>query len=79
MGLCRVIDKLDKFANGERNTALLTAYKAHHWPSLSKVKPKSRDLNANVKGDSYRAGAAAGRQADLKRSVSGGKQQELLS
>lgn len=70
---------LDRFANGERNVELLESYKANRFPDLSTVKPKARDVGRNVKDDSRSAGYAAGRKADLKRGVAGGKQQELLS
>lgn len=74
-----VENMLDRFANGERNTELLEAYKAQHFPDLTSIKPKAREVGRNVKDDSYWKGAQAGRQADLKRGVGAVGKPELLT
>jgi len=74
-----VMRELERFASGDRNQALLEAYKAQHYPNLKTVKPIARDVGRNVKHDSFSKGLAAGRTADLKRGISRGADQELLA
>lgn len=70
---------LERFASGACNQQVLDAYKAIHWPDLKALKPTNREVGRNVRDDSWREGSKAGSNADLKRAVGGGRQQELLS
>lgn len=73
-----VSDQVHAFAGSPQRTELLETYMARNHPDLISIKPKRREVGRNVRDDDAIAGFVAGKQADLRRAVSGKADQELL-
>lgn len=78
LGWARGVEALiERFANGERNQALIDAYKREHYPNLGDAKPKRRDLGRNVRDDGLQGRAAAG-SATLHHGVGSPLERKLI-
>lgn len=74
-----VSDLVERFAGTETNRALLETYMRTRYPDSVTSEAKNRAVGRNVKDDSYRAGLAAGKKAQLDRGVGGPMGQERLA
>lgn len=68
---------IERFANGERNQALIDAYKRERYPNLEAASPKRRDLGRNVKDDALH-GRQAARSATLHHGVGSPLERKLI-
>lgn len=75
--VCGVAALVERFANGERNIALVAAYMAKTYPSLSSCKPRQRDAGRNVK-DAWRDGYAGAANATLNHGVGSPLERKLI-
>lgn len=63
---------VQRYAGSEQQEALIEAYMQRHRSEMQTVDASSRHLSKRVRDDSWRAGLAAGRKAQLHGAVSGG-------
>jgi Protein of unknown function (DUF2786) len=68
---------VERFAGGETNANLLTAYMAKNYPSLDSAKVKHRDLGRNVKDDAQ-LGRQAAKRATLHHDVGSPIERKLI-
>lgn len=73
-----VQDLVGRFANSERNAALIEQYMAQKHPAMSEGKVKDRTKGRNVSHNDTMQGVRAGRSAQLERGVSASSGQGLL-
>jgi len=73
-----VRSKIEAFAGGERNAALIAQYLEQRHPEMGTTKPKDRTEGRNVKHNDWSAGLRAGRGARLDRGVGAPSAQALL-
>ena len=74
-----VREMLDKFANSERNQALLESYMAKTHADLKTVEAKDRSVGRNVRNEDIHQGVKSGRSAQLQRGVGSVPAQGLLT
>lgn len=69
---------VERFANSERNEALIEQYMAQKHPNMAAGKTKDRAKGRNVSHNDTMQGIQAGRNAKLDRGVTGGGQTQGL-
>ena len=77
--LAGIRDKLDRFAGGERDTALIAQYMGQRHPGMQSADVKDRTKGKNVRANDWHDGRDAGRRADLSHGVAGRGAQPLLT
>lgn len=74
-----VRDKLDVFANPEKDQLLIEQFKSQQWPDSKTLDPKDRSVGRNVSNNDHYKGVVDGRNAQLNYGVSGAAKQGLLT
>ncbi len=73
-----VRDKLERFANPEKEQLLIEQFAAVKWPGMQRTKAPDRAKGRNVTTNDLHTGLQHGRLASLNHGVGGKLQQELL-